>query len=75
MSGWRSWSLGAKLVTASVVGLLLTFGLCSVGTPFEGHGTPAQDFAASAGLVLFLSSATMFLVGLLALLVRAVAGK
>jgi hypothetical protein len=68
---FRDWALGAKLMSLAVVGFLLTFGLCSVGTGFEGHGTPGQDFAANAGLLCFGISLLMFVVGLIALIVRA----
>jgi hypothetical protein len=75
MSNFRDWSLGAKLLTLAVVGFLLTFGLCSVGTPFMGHGTRAQDFAASAGLISFLGSVLMVVVGVIALIARAIGRK
>jgi hypothetical protein len=69
---FKDWALGAKLMSLAVVGFLLTFGLCSVGTGFEGHGTPAQDFAAQAGLITFFVSVLLFVVGLIALVVRAI---
>ncbi len=69
------WSIGAKLITASAVGFLLTFGLCSVGTPFEGHGTPAQDFAANVGLITFLLSVVALPVGIITLIYRALTRK
>ncbi len=75
MSKFRDWSLGAKLLTLAMVGFLLMFGLCSVGTPFMGHGTKAQDFAAEAGLISFLVSVTMVGVGVIALIVKAISGK
>ena len=75
MSNFKDWSLGAKLLTLAMVGFLLTFGLCSVGTPFEAQGTKAQDFAAGAGIISFLVSVVMVVVGLIALIVRALTKK
>ncbi len=69
MAKTGNWSVGAKLMTAAVVGVLLTIGLCSVGTGLEGHGTPAQDFAASAGIITCLLSVVLFLAGIVALIV------
>ena len=71
MSVSRSWSTGAKLLTISVVGFLLTFGLCSVGTPFEGHGNKAQDLATEAGVITFFLSVLLLVIGFMALVVRA----
>ena len=51
-----TWSPGAKVLTASVVGLLLSFGLCSVGSGWND--------ASSIGSILFLVSVLGFGVGI-----------
>lgn len=56
MRKFREWTLLAKTITLSVAGLILSLGLCSVGTKFEQTGTKLQDFAATAGLLLFLAA-------------------
>jgi hypothetical protein len=71
MSRFAQWSLGAKMLTVSVVCLLLTFGLCSVGTPFMGQGSRFQDFAAGAGIITFLVFVILLLAGIVALIVQA----
>ena len=69
MSKFRDWSLGARLVTLGAVGLLLTIGLCSFGSGFEGGGTPLQNFLANAGLITFIVSIIFIGVGILVAIV------
>jgi len=66
MSSFKDWSLGAKLLTGSVVCMLLAIGLCATGTPFMGHGTSASDFLSGAGLVALLVAGTLFLSAIVA---------
>jgi hypothetical protein len=71
MSRFAQWSLGAKMLTVAAICLLLTFGLCSVGTPFEGQGTRATDFAAGAGIITFLVFVILLLAGIFTMIVQA----
>jgi hypothetical protein len=56
-----SW--GARLMTLSVVALLLCFGLCNYGTPFLETGTPIQDKLQSGGLLAFVLAVVLFITG------------
>jgi len=72
MSGWRGWSVGAKLVTSSVVCLLLSIPLCGYGITI---GVPAPDskleqIAGSCGLILLGMAVLLFLAGIVAALVE-----
>lgn len=69
MSRWRDWSLGQKLITFSVVGFLLCVPLCGYGLTLEHSGTPAQQLAGNAGVLLLYGSVAMFVVGLLMVIV------
>jgi len=75
MRRFREWNWSAQTLTGSVIGLLLSIGLCSVGTKWEQTGTRFQDAAAGVGLILFLISSVMFVIsligGLIVIIIRA----
>jgi hypothetical protein len=45
--------------------MLLSFGLCGMGTGFEGGGTPLQQSFTQAGMLLLIASVVLFFVGIL----------
>lgn len=64
----KNWSVGAKLVVFSVVGLLLGIGLCSVAPNFfEG-----DSWQASLGTLLFWTSLFGFIVGVVLVFVHGI---
>jgi hypothetical protein len=60
----RDWSAGAKLLSASALGLLVSIGLCGSGSGWEEHGTPYQNLAATAGTWLASISLVLLLIGI-----------
>ena len=70
----RDWSLPSKILIGSLTGLLLSFGLCGVGTGFEGRGTPLQNTLGLIGFWLFLLSGLGLLLGVLAAIISAIRG-
>jgi hypothetical protein len=60
MSKVRDWSLTAKLLTLSLVGLLLSIGLCAAGGGFDTHVTQLQIAMTYAGGFLFVAAIVTF---------------
>ena len=58
MANSGGWGLGAKLMTGSIVSLLLSIGLCGSGFTVQG-ATKFQQFEVAAGLVLLVGSFLM----------------
>lgn len=74
MSHIRTWSFTAKVLTVSATGLILSLGLCSVGTGFEGQVTPLQNVLANVGGWLFVFSVLGIIIGILFAIVSAIRG-
>ena len=70
----RDWSLPAKILVGSVTGLVLSLGLCGVGTGLEGRVTSLQ-IVGTLGIWLFLISAIGIFLGILAVIFSAVRGN
>jgi hypothetical protein len=61
----RGWSLGAKIVTGAVVGLLLSVGLCKASSPIlPAEGTAHPGLIFELAVVLCFGSAGLLLIGL-----------
>ncbi len=60
------WNLGAKLVTAGLTGVLISFGLCGMQvSAVIGIGSELQQSLAPIGVVLFVVSIFVLVAGLL----------
>jgi len=68
MNKFRDWTLGAKLLTGSVVCFLLSIPLCGMGFTIDTAGTKMQQFEFGSGLLLLAVSGFLFFAGLLALI-------
>lgn len=68
----NSWSVGAKVVSGSVVCILLGFGLCAVGGGFMSQG---HVFANTTGTLLLLGGLVGLFVGLVVWVIQGIAGE
>ena len=66
MSGIKDWKLGSKLITGSVVCLLLSIPLCGAGFTLDGGATALQQFEFGAGMVLLAASFILLVAAIIA---------
>jgi hypothetical protein len=64
----KRWTVGAKIVVVSVVGLLLGIGLCSAAPDF----LESNSWQASSGVVMFWGSFLGLIVGVILLFVQGI---
>jgi hypothetical protein len=72
MKFWKEGSFAAKMMAVSLVGVLLSIGLCSQGHLYLGEdgGRQGGDFFLRSGFILFLSSVVGIIVSFILFALR-----
>jgi len=66
MASFGQWKMGSKLITGSVVCLLLSIPLCGAGFTLETAGTSLQQVEFGAGMVLLVGAFVLLVAAIIA---------